>query len=144
MKFVRFPILFFVFLAAAVLMTACAEDEGVQGTAQTQQEQQKPEIATAPPAQSGEQGGTTAGQQAETGTTSQQPGGQAGGQQQVEIAGKVEQTADGFVIRSVNESYMATGKDLADMVGKDVKVTGTLQQDQGQQTIVIASISEIK
>jgi hypothetical protein len=61
------------------------------------------------------------------------------------ITGKVEQTDQGIVI-SANDgnTYMVQGHDLSDMVGKTVKATGTLSEDNAGKTITVITVTEVK
>ena len=116
--------------------------------------QQQPQYGDTAQPQSGDMtqqqtspGDTTAQQQ----TTEQQPGdmAQQQGQQsteageQVEIAGTVEQTGDGMVIKSTDESYNVRGQDLSQMVGKDVRVRGSLTEVDGKPTIEVSEVDII-
>jgi hypothetical protein len=41
-------------------------------------------------------------------------------------------------------NFTVAGEDLSDMVGKTVRVLGSLQEDQGRRTIKVISVYEIK
>jgi len=57
-----------------------------------------------------------------------------------EVGGKVQQTEKGLAIITDSATYMVSGKDLSDMVGKTVKVTGVLAEGDGGQVIQVMSV----
>lgn len=60
------------------------------------------------------------------------------------VTGVIEKTDQGFVISSDDgNSYIAQGQDLSDMIGKSVKVTGTLTEEESGMTISITKVEEI-
>jgi hypothetical protein len=103
---------------------ACSQDEGAATLADMERQQEGQPADMAPQTASVENGQAAA--------------------QQVEIAGTVEETAEGLVIRSVNEAYMVTGSDLTQMIGKDVMVKGTLEESDGKPTLHVESVSVIE
>ena len=124
-----------IFLITFVSLFACGQDEGTTVGQSDQQQEGQPGAMPPETAQEG-QPGAMPPETAESG--------QEATAEQVEIAGTVEQTADGVIIRSVNESYMVTGQDLSDMIGQDVRVMGTLEEADGRPTINVESVSVIE
>jgi hypothetical protein len=57
-----------------------------------------------------------------------------------EIGGKVQQTEKGLALTTDSATYMISGKDLTDLVGKSVKVTGVLAAADGGQIIQVTSV----
>jgi hypothetical protein len=135
MRFGKITVL--VFIVALIALLACGQNEGTTTVGGTDQQQEEQAGTPTPETAQEGQPDAAAPQTAE----SRQEQGAA---QQVEIAGTVEQTIDGVVIRSVNESYMVTGQDLSDMIGKDVRVMGTLAETDGKPTINVESVSVIE
>lgn len=60
----------------------------------------------------------------------------------VELTGEVAQSADGVVIVTDMGKYAVVGQDLSNMVGKTVKVTGTVEESAGQYTINVMTVEE--
>lgn len=71
------------------------------------------------------------------------PSGQAGAQLE-EISGTVVRTEDGIAIFSDSGSYMIAGQELDDLVGKNVKVTGTIEEGGEKPIITVQSVSLIE
>ncbi len=148
MRFGKITVIVFIVALSALL--ACGQDEGTTTVAGTDQQQEELPGATTPQTAQEEQPGAMTSETAQEGQPgavapqTAQPGQEQGTAQQVEIAGTVEQTADGVIIRSVNESYMVTGQDLSNMIGKDVRVMGTLGESAGRPTIKVESVSVIE
>ena len=138
-----------VFLVMLAALFACGQDEGTAVGGADQQQEGQPGATPPETVQEG-QPGTTPPETAQEGQPgamppqTAQPGQEGTAAGQVEIAGTVEQTADGVIIRSVNESYMVRGQDLSDMIGRDVRVTGTLEEADGRPTINVESVSVIE
>lgn len=60
------------------------------------------------------------------------------------ITGTVEQTDQGIVISAADgDTYLVSGQDLAPMVGKTVKATGTLEESDAGKTLTIISVEEV-
>ncbi len=136
---------------------ACSKDDNnKQGAAAPQQEQAQPsgQQQAAQPAvpekqQSAAQQDQTAqqqGEQAQQQQTEQQ--GQTAQQEQAgqteEVSGTVVKTDEGIALFSDQGNYMVEGKDLSEMIGKNVKVTGTVQENQGQKVINVSSVSVVQ
>ena len=56
-----------------------------------------------------------------------------------EIVGTVAQTDDGLIIVADSGNSMISGQDLSPIVGKNVKVTGTVKESVGTKIIEITS-----
>ncbi|RJQ81652.1 MAG: hypothetical protein C4519_08725 [Desulfobacteraceae bacterium] len=65
-------------------------------------------------------------------------------QQIYEISGTVVTTEEGIAIFSAEGNYLVAGQDLTDLVGKNVTVTGTLEESPGKTIIIISSVSVIE
>ena len=61
-----------------------------------------------------------------------------------EIRGTVVKTEDGIVIFSDSGNYLVRGEDLTGMVGKNVKVIGTVAESDGTSTVTVSSISVVE
>ena len=60
------------------------------------------------------------------------------------ISGTIIENDQGIVLTTgEGTTYMVEGEDVADMVGKNVRVTGTLSEDESGKTITITAIEEI-
>ena len=62
------------------------------------------------------------------------------------ITGMVDQNDGGTIIISADDGvdYVVKGQDLSEMVGKSVKVTGTLAEEGDAKSITVMNIEEIK
>ncbi|HSO18829.1 MAG TPA: hypothetical protein VLT88_05200 [Desulfosarcina sp.] len=62
------------------------------------------------------------------------------------ISGTVEQNDSGMIIIAADdgEDYLVKGQDLSEMVGKSVKVTGTLAEEADAKSITVMNLEEIK
>jgi hypothetical protein len=60
--------------------------------------------------------------------------------------GTVDKNDDGAFILSADdgEDYVISGGNLSSMVGKTVKITGTLAEDSEPKTITVMSIEEVE
>lgn len=121
-----------VLLAAgfALVMAACSsKDERAQPVASQQQEQ--------PAASQSQDQPMSAAQQQEPAKAS------ATASVPMEITGLVEQTDSGYVIATKVFDYHVAEQDLSALVGKTIKATGTVQENEGKYTIVLDSVSEM-
>ena len=61
------------------------------------------------------------------------------------ITGTVDQNDSGMIIISADdgEDYLVKGKDLAGMIGKTVKVTGTLSEEGDAKSITVMQLEEV-
>jgi len=131
------------FVAATLMMVACSDNENQtaqqnapaeeQGAVQPEEGRQQ----TAPPEITQPQ--TQPGVAQEQSKAQTEPMQTTEGEQ-VEVAGTVERNADGFVIRSIDKSFNVAGRDLSDMVGKDVRASGTLEESGGTRTLKINEV----
>ena len=60
------------------------------------------------------------------------------------ITGTIEQTDTGLVINAEDGQYQLTGQDLSELVGKKLKVTGTVSEAEGGKTINVMSFEELE
>jgi hypothetical protein len=60
------------------------------------------------------------------------------------VTGMVEKTDKGIILKARREIYTVTGKDLSSLVGKKVKVTGTLTKTEKGSTFHVMRAQEIK
>lgn len=70
--------------------------------------------------------------------------GETGKPEVAEIMGTVLDSGGEIIVFTDQGNYAVTGEDLSDMVGKTVRVRGSLQEDGGRQTINVISVYEIK
>lgn len=61
-----------------------------------------------------------------------------------EISGTVMRTEDGFALFADTDQYKIIGQDLSDMVGENVKIIGTVEEQEGSPVITITSVSLIE
>ena len=115
---------------ALVLMTACTENPPAT-VGQT--EQGGAEKKAIPVAQV---------EEAETRALSQVTG--PGTTEPAEIDGMLMQTEKGLAVVTGTRSYVVAGKDLTDMAGKMVKVTGTVAEVDGGQVIEVMTVSPME
>jgi hypothetical protein len=57
-----------------------------------------------------------------------------------EIMGTDLDSGGEIVVFTDQGNYAVTGEDLSDMVGKTVRVPGSLQEDEGRRTIKVISL----
>ena len=72
------------------------------------------------------------------------PAGEIGKPEVAEIMGTVLDSGGEIIVFTDQGNYVVTGEDLSDMVGKTVRVLGSLQEDEGRRTINVISVYEIK
>lgn len=62
------------------------------------------------------------------------------------FTGMVDKNDEGAFILSADdgEDYIISGSDVSSMVGKTVKITGTLSEDTEPKTITVMSIEEVE
>ena len=58
-----------------------------------------------------------------------------------EIDGRLVQTEKGLAVATGTDAYVVAGKDLSDMLGKRVKVTGTIAEVDGGQIIQVMEVN---
>lgn len=61
-----------------------------------------------------------------------------------EIDGRLVQTEKGLALATGTDAYVVAGKDLSDMLGKLVKVTGTIAEAEGGQVIDVMTVTPIE
>ncbi len=59
------------------------------------------------------------------------------------IVGVVEKTKAGFILTAKDGSYLITGANLAALLGKTIKVTGTVTEHEQIKTIILMSAEEL-
>ena len=82
-------------------------------------------------------------QQAETTQPQQQPIEQAVKETQAgpaELAGIVMQTEQGVSLVTDTDTYLVLGQDLSAMIGKRIKVTGTIMEDEEAQILEVMTV----
>ena len=62
----------------------------------------------------------------------------------VEVDGMLMQTDKGLAVVTGTNSYVVAGKDLSDMIGKLVKVTGTIAEVNGGQVIEVMQVTPME
>ena len=60
------------------------------------------------------------------------------------VTGTVVKSEKGLVIESADGSYVLAGQDAAEMVGKKVKIVGTIAEGDEGKTLTIMSIEEVQ
>jgi hypothetical protein len=70
--------------------------------------------------------------------------GEIGKSEVAEIMGTVLDSGGEIVVFTDQGNYAVTGEDLSDMVGKTVRVLGSLQENEGRRTIKVISVYEVK
>lgn len=58
-----------------------------------------------------------------------------------EIDGRLVQTEKGLAVVTGTDSYVVAGKDLSDMIGQLVKVTGAIAEVDGGQVIEVMTVT---
>ena len=61
-----------------------------------------------------------------------------------EIDGRLVQTEKGLALATGTDAYVVAGKDLSEMIGKLVKVTGTIAEVDGGQVIEVMTVTPIE
>jgi PBP1b-binding outer membrane lipoprotein LpoB len=106
---------------ASMVVFACSDKSQTTGQTEQSTEQQAAEVA---------QQATPEAQPAPTETA--------------EIDGMVTQTEKGLALVSDAGTYIISGEDLSDMIGKKVKVTGAIAETDGTQIIRVTSVSPME
>lgn len=107
-------------------------EQQTQESSMTMQEQEEQESSTA--AQSPEQPSTTPEQEAA------QVQEISGDSKVITVTGTVESGPGGIFISTGDGTYAISGRDLSDMAGMTVKVTGTLKESEEQHTIEVTDV----
>jgi len=111
------------------LMVACSQQSGTEEQAAAQKQQEGPAQSVALP---------TADRMADESQSEQ------AAVANDEIQGTVVRTEEGIVIFSDRGSFTVTGQDLAGLVGRNVRVTGTIEEAEGKSVVHISSVSVIE
>ncbi len=61
-----------------------------------------------------------------------------------EIDGRLVQTEKGLAVATGTDAYLVAGRDLSDMLGKMVKVTGTIAEVDGGQVIDVMTVAPME
>ena len=61
-----------------------------------------------------------------------------------EIDGRLIQTDKGLAVATGTDAYVVAGRDLSDMLGKMVKVTGTIAEIDGGQVIDVMTVTPME
>ena len=61
-----------------------------------------------------------------------------------EIDGRLIQTEKGLAIATGTDAYVVAGRDLSDMLGKMVKVTGAIAEVDGGQVIEVMTVTPME
>lgn len=59
------------------------------------------------------------------------------------IEGTVVETDGGLALQAADGTYILAGQDLSDMVGKKVKVMGTIEEGDNGKTLNVVSVEEV-
>ncbi|MDJ0780456.1 MAG: DUF5818 domain-containing protein [Desulfosarcinaceae bacterium] len=60
------------------------------------------------------------------------------------VTGTIQQGDNGLVLQSPDGEYILAGQDLSDMVGKKIKVTGTIADGEAGKTLTVMSFEEVQ
>lgn len=145
MKSLKWMCLLMMIVALALGMAACSGKEGAnpqakQDRAQPAAEQSAESSAPASEAPAEAQP-PEAAQAPESATP---PSGEVGQPEMAEIMGTVLDSGGEIVVFTDQGNYAVTGEDLSDMVGKTVRVLGSLEESGGRRTIKVISVYEVK
>ena len=123
----------FVLFCALTIAVACSEQGGSQEQAAVKREAQSQ---------------TDSEQQVAAMPAAQQPATEMSSEQAAtsdeEIQGTVVKTDEGIVIFSDRGSYMVAGQDMEGLVGKNVKITGTVEETEGRSVVTVTSVAVIE
>ena len=150
MKSFKWVCISMVIVALAVGFSACSSKEAGSPSAKAAKEDQaQPAAKAEQPSDATEQSAQSqapaAGVPAET-----QPQDTAQAQGEIvkpevaEIMGTILDSGGEIVVFTDKGNYAVTGEDLSDMVGKTVRVLGSLQETDGRPTIKVISVYEVK
>jgi hypothetical protein len=59
------------------------------------------------------------------------------------VTGTIQQGDNGLVLQADDGEYILAGQDLSDMVGKKIKVTGTIADSDAGKTLTVMSFEEV-
>jgi hypothetical protein len=60
------------------------------------------------------------------------------------VTGTIQQGDSGLVLQAADGNYILAGQDLSDMVGKKIKVTGTIADGEAGKTLTVMSFEEVQ
>jgi len=60
------------------------------------------------------------------------------------VTGTTQQGDSGLVLQAADGDYILAGQDLSDMVGKKIKVTGTIADGEAGKTLTVMSFEEVQ
>lgn len=133
------------------LMVACSQKSSDQQAAAPEKEQQSPPAAQAPAQQPAaqEQAQQPAVQEPSQQAVSEKPQAEAAPAEQAaakpeEISGTIVKTEEGIALFSDAGNFMIAGQELDSLVGKNVKITGTIDEGSGKPMINVTSVSVIE
>jgi len=86
----------------------------------------------------------TMGQAEQTQTEASPQVAASAGAEVAEIDGRLVQTEKGLTLATGTDAYVVAGRDLSDMLGKLVKVTGTIAEAEGGQVIDVMTVTPIE
>lgn len=87
---------------------------------------------------------TTVGQGEQTETQAPAKESASAQAEPAEIDGTLTQTEKGLAIVTDTDTYLVSGKDLSDMVGQKVKVTGAIAEADGGQVIEVMTVTPVE
>lgn len=134
-------------IAMAVLVLAIASctskpesnisqtEQQTQESSMAAQEQEEPDSSTT--VQSPEEPSTTPQEAAQVQETS-------GDSKVITVIGTVRSDPDGMFITADEETYAVSGRDLSDMDGMTVQITGALKESEGMSTIDVTDVTVVE
>jgi glucose/arabinose dehydrogenase len=133
------------------LMVACSQkssEQQAKAQAQERQAQSAPQAPAQEPAAL-QQAQQPAVQEPSQQVASEQPQAEAAPAEQAaatpeEISGTIVKTEEGIALFSDSGNFMIAGQQLDSLVGKNVKVTGTIEEGSGKPMIKVTSVSVIE
>ena len=145
MKSLKWMCLIMMIVTLAFGMAACSGKEGAKP--QSKQEGAQPAAeqsaeSTAPSSDAPAAVQPPEAAQAPEGATP--PSGEVGKPEMAEIMGTVLDSGGEIVVFTDQGNYAVTGEDLSDMVGKTVRVLGSLEESDGRRVIKVISVYEVK
>lgn len=143
-------------VALAVGLAACSSKEGTSPQAESkQQDQAQPADQAAQPSEEMGQSAESSSAMPEAPAVDQPqdaaqapavapPAGEVGNPEVAEIMGTVLDSGGEIVVFTNQGNFSVAGEDLSDMVGKTVRVLGSLEESEGRRTIKVISVYEVK
>jgi hypothetical protein len=138
-------------ILSLTLVAACSQKSPDQQSAAPGQEQRAQPAAQAPvqaPAAQEQAQQPAVGQPSRQAASEQPPAEVATSEkaaaQPEEISGTIVKTEEGIALFSDAGNFMIAGQELDSLVGKNVKVTGTVDEGSGKPMINVTSVSVIE